>query len=82
MTKRHFLAAAALSLPATATALVLAELLDAPWLRIVAVALIVEAFVAREIWLWWGEGRWWLLSHGTLVGGTLAMAVIAELIAG
>jgi hypothetical protein len=82
VTRRHFLTAAALSLPAIAIALALAEVLDAGWLRIVAVVLIVEAFVAREIWLWWEDRRGWLLIHGTLVGGTLVMAVIAELVAG
>ncbi len=51
-------------------------------MRIVAVALVLETLAAREILIWWGEGRLWLLIHGTLIGGTIAMAVIAQQIAG
>ena len=82
MTRRHVLISVALSLLGAATALALAELLDAPWMRIVAVVLVLETFVAREIWMWWGAGRLWLIVHGTLIGGTIAMAVIAQLVAG
>jgi hypothetical protein len=38
-------------------------------MRIVGVVLVLETFVAREIWMWWGEGRLWLIVHGTLLGG-------------
>ena len=82
MTKRHFLIAILLSLPAIAAMLALAEVMDAPWMRLVAVALIVETAVSRELMLWWGAGREWLVWNGTLLGGTIAMAAIAQLIAG
>jgi hypothetical protein len=82
VTRRHFLIAIVLSVLAAAVALALAELLDAPWMRIVAVVLVLESLVTREIWMWWGEGRLWLIVHGTLLGGTIAMAAIAQLIAG
>jgi hypothetical protein len=51
-------------------------------MRIVAAVLVLESLVTREIWMWWGDGRLWLVVHGTLVGGTIAMAAIAQQIAG
>ena len=53
MTTRRFLATVLISLLLIAAALALAELLDAPWLRLMAVALLVAVFVARETWQWW-----------------------------
>jgi hypothetical protein len=80
--RSHLLISIVVSVLAAGVALALAELLDAPWMRIVAVVLILETFVAREIWMWWGEGRQWLVVYGTLIGGTIATAFIAEQIAG
>jgi hypothetical protein len=70
-----------IGLLAAAIALALAEILDAPWLRLVAVGLIVATFAAREAWQWRGAGRQWLLICGTLILGTIALAFIAQRIA-
>jgi hypothetical protein len=43
VTRRHFLIAIVLTVLAAAIALALAELLDAPWMRIVAVVLVLES---------------------------------------
>jgi hypothetical protein len=82
MMTRRFLTTAGIGILAAAVALVLAELLDAPWLRLVAVALIAGAFAAREAWEWHGAGRHWLLLYGTLILGTIGLAFVARLIAG
>jgi cell division protein FtsX len=82
MTTRRFLTTAGLGFLAAAIALALAEILDAPWLRLVAVALIAGSLAAREAWHWRGEGRQWLLIYGTLILGTIALAFIAHRIAG
>jgi hypothetical protein len=66
---------------AVAISLALAEILDAPWLRLVAVPLLLGALVAREAVIWWGAGRWWFLIYGTLIGGTIAVALIARTVA-
>jgi hypothetical protein len=71
-----------LCLTAAVFAFPLAELLDAPWLRIVGLVLIVEAVVAKEAWIWWGEWREWLLWHGMLIVVPIAVAAIAYLTAG
>jgi hypothetical protein len=80
MTTRRFLTTAGIGLLAAATALALAEILDAPWLRLVAVGLIAGSLAAREAWHWRGEGRQWLLIC-TLILGTIALAFIAQRIA-
>jgi hypothetical protein len=82
VTRRHFLIAIVLSLLAATAMLALAELLDAPWMRIVAVVVVLETFVTRELLIWWGAGREWLVLHGTLLGGSMAVAALAQLIAG
>jgi cell division protein FtsX len=81
MTTRRFLTTAGIGLLAAATALALAEILDALWLRLVAVGLIAGTLAARETWHWRGEGRQWLLIYGTLILGTIALAFIAHRIA-
>jgi hypothetical protein len=81
VTSRHFLLTAVPALLATALALALAEILDAPWLRLVAVALLIVIFAAREIWQWWGDGRLWLATTGALLT-VIALAFIAQRIAG
>lgn len=81
MTTRRFLTTTLLALTATAIALALAELLDSPWLRIVAVVLLVVVFVARETWQWWGAGRQWLAVNGVLIG-VIALAFVAERLTG
>jgi hypothetical protein len=73
MDTRHALGIGLLCVVAVAAALVLAAVLDAPWLRLVAVVLLLGTFVAREIWAWWGEGRTWL----AMVGAMLAVVVLA-----
>jgi hypothetical protein len=52
VTTRRFVTTTLLGLTATAIALALAELLDASWLRLVAVALLLGIFIAREAWHW------------------------------
>jgi hypothetical protein len=64
-----------------ATALALAELLDAPWLRLVAVALLIGIFLAREVWTWWGEDKQWAAIYATLLLGFIALAFIVQRIA-
>lgn len=75
MATRRFLLTALLGLLGTAVALVLAEVLDAPWLRLAAVAFLVGALIAREAWTWWGRGRLWLATTAVL----LALVVLALL---
>jgi len=82
MTTRRFLTTAGIGLLGAATALALAEILDAPWLRLVAVGMIAGSLAAREAWHWRGEGRQWLLIYGTLILGTIALAFIAHQMAG
>jgi hypothetical protein len=67
MDTRRFLLVGLPAVLLMAAALVLAEVLDAPWLRAVAVMLLVGVFVAREMWTWWGQGRQWLAMVGTLL---------------
>jgi hypothetical protein len=80
VTTRRFVTTTLLGLTATAIALALAELLDASWLRLVAVALLLGIFIARESWHWWGAGRQWLAVYATLLG-VIALAFIAERLA-
>jgi hypothetical protein len=72
---------AAIAVVATAIALALAELLDAPWLRLVAVALVIGIFLGREAWVWWGEGKQWAAIYFTLLLGFIALAFIVQRIA-
>ena len=81
MTTRRFLTTTLVALTATAIALALAELLDAPWLRVVAVVLLVVTFIARETWQWWGAGSQWLAVNGGLIG-VIALAFVAGRLAG
>ncbi len=74
--------AAVIAVGAAAISLALAQILDAPWLRLAAVALILGSLVAREVWLWWGGGRQWLLIYGMTIGGTIALTFMARQIAG
>ncbi len=78
VTTRRFLTTATIGVLAAAIALALAEVLDAPWLRIVAVALLLGTFAAREAWHWWGAGRQWLALYGILLLGIIALAFIAQ----
>jgi hypothetical protein len=81
VTTRRFVTTTLLGLTATAIALALAELLDASWLRLVAVALLLGIFIARESWHWWGAGRQWLLAVYATLLGVIALAFIAERLA-
>jgi hypothetical protein len=81
LTTPRFLATTAIALVAMATALALAELLDAPWLRLVAVALLIGIFLAREVWTWWGEDKQWAAIYATLLLGFIALAFIVQRIA-
>ncbi len=81
MTTRRFLATAAFGLVVIACALALAELLDAPWLRVVAVALLLGIFIAREAWAWRGHGRTWLAISGALLS-VFALAFLVQLLVG
>jgi hypothetical protein len=80
LTTRRFLLGAVITVVTMAAALALAELLDAPWLRLVAVALLVGIFIAHEAWMWWGEGRKWLAIYGVLLAA-IALAFIAQRLA-
>jgi hypothetical protein len=73
MKTRRFLPVALVSVAAAAGALALAEVLDAPWLRIVAVGLLLGVLVAREVWAWRGRGRLWI----GMVAGLLGVVVLA-----
>jgi hypothetical protein len=81
VTTRRFLTTTLLALTATAIALALAKVLDAPWLRIVAVVLLLVIFIAREAWHWWGAGREWLAVYATPLG-VIALAFIAQRLVG
>jgi hypothetical protein len=69
----RFLVVLAAGLAAAAACLVLAAVLDAPALRLVAVAPIVGVLVAREAWTWRARGRVWL----ALLGLLLVVVVVA-----
>jgi hypothetical protein len=80
VTSRRFLLTAVTALAGVALALALAEILDAPWLRLVAVTLLVAIFAAREAWHWWGAGRLWLATIGALLA-LIALAFMVQRLA-
>ena len=73
METTRFLGVVAVGLTAAAVALVLAAVLDAPVLRLVAVALLVGVLLAKEVWTWRGSRSAWL---ATLLA-VLAVGVVA-----
>jgi hypothetical protein len=78
VTNRRFLLTASVGVLALAVALVLAEILDAPWLRLVAVAMLVLVVIAREAWIWRGARREWLAMYGTLIVVVIVLAFVAQ----
>ena len=73
MSSRSFLLVALPCLILAATALVFADVLDAPALALVGLAAVVAVVVAREAWQWDGRGRQWLL----MMGGIVAIVGVA-----
>jgi hypothetical protein len=77
----RFLVTALVGMAGAAATLVLAELLDAPWLRVVGIAFLFAVFIAREVWTWWGAGRQWLAMVGAVVG-VMVLAFLVQRVAG
>ncbi len=74
MTLRRFLLVLAIGVLAAAALLALAAVLDAPFLRFVALAALIGVFVADEAWAWSGHGRAWRIAALALVVGVVALA--------
>jgi hypothetical protein len=77
----RFLLTALVGLAGAAATLVLAELVDATWLRVVGAAFLLGVFIAREVWTWWGAGRQWLAMVAAVVG-VMVLAFVVQRIAG
>ena len=71
MSLRRFLLVASIASVVAATLMVLATLLDTPVLYAPALLAIAGIFVARETWLWEGDGPGWLVMMGALLGAVV-----------
>jgi hypothetical protein len=71
MSLRRFLLVVSIGSLAAATLMVLATVLDTPVLYAPALLAILGIFVAREAWLWEGDGRGWLVMMGAVFGAVV-----------
>lgn len=81
MSMRRFLVVAATGGLVAASSLALATTLDAPGFYVPALLAILAIFVAREGWLWEGDGRGWLVMIGALIAA-IAIVFLLQRVAG
>ena len=82
MTRTRVLQIAFFALVLLVVTMVLADPLDAPWLRLAALPLVFAAGIAYEMWRWWGHGRMWLIVYGTTFVGLVVVAAVAVAVSG
>ena len=76
----RFLVVIAAGLVIATAALVLAAILDAPWLRFVGLVGLAITVLSHEAWRWRGTGRReWLTTLAALVGVMLVAFVMQKL---
>lgn len=75
MTTRRLGATALVGIVAAAAFLIAGAALDSSALSVVGALAVLVVFAAREMWLWRGQGRLWLM----MIGGLAAVIVAAFL---
>jgi len=81
MSMQRFLVVAVAGGLVAAAALALAAALDAPGFYVPALLAIVIIFMARDGWLWEGDGRGWLMMIGTLIAA-IALVFLLQRVLG
>lgn len=76
---RAFLLTAVVGLVLGAMCLALAAILNSSVLAVGGAAFVIAVLVAREGWLWAGEGRRWLITTAALAGVVVAAFAVQRL---